>query len=253
MFGGDEVYPFAKEGAYAAQTELPYRMGLEPDGPAGPAPTLVAIPGNHDWLGGIGHFISTFVSRKTLFAGHWKTVQSENWWHVKLPQGWWLWGIDTALDNKLVGTQREYFTEAATALKKGDRVILCTPVPLWQLRQKYQDDYAELRNFLDPLIVGSGATMPLCLSGDSHFFAHLERLDADFEEDHITAGGGGAFLQPTHNLPNGFPSREATPSSRCGVDGRCLRRAERSPPAGAKCPIRSTGRCSSSSGCSTSG
>ena len=205
VFGGDEVYPFAKEGAYAAQTELPYRMGLEPDGPDGPdGPTLVAIPGNHDWLGGIGHFISTFVSGKT-FAGHWKTVQSENWWHVKLPQGWWLWGIDTALDNKLVGTQREYFTEAATALKKGDRVILCSPVPLWQLRQKYQDDYAELRNLLDPLIVGSGATMPLCLSGDSHFFAHLERLDADFEEDHITAGGGGAFLQPTHNLPERIP------------------------------------------------
>ena len=210
VFGGDEVYPFAKPGAYEAQTELPYQMGLEPaghdghDGPSGPAPTLVAIPGNHDWLGGIGHFIAMFVSGRK-FAGHWKTVQSENWWHVKLPQGWWLWGIDTALDNKLVGTQREYFTRAATALKKGDRVILCTPVPLWQLRQKYRDDYAELRNVLDPLIVGSGATMPLCLSGDSHFFAHLERLDADFEEDHITAGGGGAFLQPTHNLPERIP------------------------------------------------
>ena len=84
-------------------------------------------------------------------------------------------------------------------------MILCTPVPLWQLRQKYRDDYAELRNVLDPLIVGSGATMPLCLSGDSHFFAHLERLDADFDEDHVTAGGGGAFLQPTHNLPERIP------------------------------------------------
>ncbi len=207
VFGGDQIYPFAKAGAYEAQVELPYRMGLEAEEsgvPTDPDPTLVAIPGNHDWLGGIDHFISMFASGRT-FAGHWKTVQSENWWHVKLPQGWWLWGIDTALENELVGAQREYFTEAAKALKRGDRVILCTPVPLWQLRQKYRDAYAALRNVFDPLIVGSGATMPLCLSGDSHFFAHLERLDADFEEDHVTAGGGGAFLQPTHNLPERIP------------------------------------------------
>jgi hypothetical protein len=207
VFGGDQIYPFAKQGAYEAQVELPYQMGFEPDDPDAPSgqdPTLVAIPGNHDWLGGIGHFVSMFVSGRR-FAGHWNTVQSENWWHVKLPQGWWLWGIDTALDNELVGAQRAYFTEAAKALKQGDRVIVCTPVPLWQLRQKYRDAYAALRNVFDPLIVGSGATMPLCLSGDSHFFAHLERLDADFEEDHVTAGGGGAFLQPTHNLPERIP------------------------------------------------
>jgi hypothetical protein len=207
VFGGDQIYPFAKAGAYEAQVELPYQMGFEPDDPDAPTsadPTLVAIPGNHDWLGGIEHFVSMFASERK-FAGHWKTVQSENWWHVKLPQGWWLWGIDTALENELVGPQREYFTQAAKALKPGDRVILCTPVPLWQLRQKYRDAYAALRNVFDPLIVGSGATMPLCLSGDSHFFAHLERLDADFEEDHVTAGGGGAFLQPTHNLPERIP------------------------------------------------
>jgi hypothetical protein len=32
VFGGDQVYPFASAAAYAAQTELPYRMGWE-DGP----------------------------------------------------------------------------------------------------------------------------------------------------------------------------------------------------------------------------
>ena len=48
-----------------------------------------------------------------------RRCQSENWWHVKLPQGWWLWGIDTALDNKLVGTQREYFTKAGSRPEEG--------------------------------------------------------------------------------------------------------------------------------------
>jgi len=206
VFGGDEIYPFAFEGGYEAQLELPYAMGFEgtcdDDGPA-----MVAIPGNHDWLGGIEHFQKMFVSGRR-FAGHWTTPQRNTWWHVKLPQGWWLWGIDTELHNQLIGPQQEYFAAAAEELRPGDRVILCTPVPLWQLRQKYREDYSALRAVFDPLIVGHGATMPLCLSGDSHFFAHLERLDTDFGEDHITAGGGGAFLQPTHNLPERIPQEE---------------------------------------------
>jgi hypothetical protein len=206
VFGGDEVYPFAKSGAYEAQTELPFAMGLE-GGPDGTEPTLVAIPGNHDWLGGIEHFEEMFRSGRT-FAGQWQVPQTQNWWHVQMPQGWWLWGIDTGLENELVGPQVEYFTEAASRLRPGDRVILCTPVPFWQLRQKDRESYSKLRSVFDRLIVGNGATMPLALSGDSHYFAHLERIDTDFDEDHITAGGGGAFLQPTHNLPERIPHEE---------------------------------------------
>lgn len=205
VFGGDEVYTYAAEGRYASHTELPYQMGLE--GGTDKQPPLVAIPGNHDWMGGLEHFEEMFVSKRP-FAGHWPTVQDHPWWHVRLPQGWWLWGIDTALDNKLVRDQDKYFERAAEDLRAGDRVILCSPVPLWQLRQKFRDDYATLRNTIDPLILGRGATMPLCLSGDSHFFAHYERLDTDFGEDHVTAGGGGAFLQPTHNLAERIPLEE---------------------------------------------
>jgi hypothetical protein len=203
VFGGDEVYPYATAAAYEAQTELPFRMGIE-GGPDGSRPTLVAVPGNHDWLGGIEHFEQMFVSNR-LFAEHWQTVQTNNWFHVRLPQGWWIWGIDTGLDNELVGPQEEYFRRAADALRAGDRVILCTPVPLWQLRQKHPKAYAHLRGVVDPLIAGRDATMPLCLSGDTHCFAHLERVDTDAVEDHVMAGGGGAFLQPTHNLPERVP------------------------------------------------
>ncbi len=208
VFGGDEVYTYAAAGRYESHTELPYLMGLE-DG-TGKEPVLLAIPGNHDWMGGIGHFEERFVE-KNEFAGHWSTPQTHTWWHAKLPQGWWLWGIDTALDDRLVGDQQDYFRQAAERLEDGDRVILCSPVPLWQLRQKDRDAYAALRNTFDPLLEfrkdgeDVKATMPLCLSGDSHFFAHYERLDTDFGEDHITSGGGGAFLQPTHNLAERIP------------------------------------------------
>lgn len=216
VMGGDQVYPYASRDKYVQQTELPYLLAaaVQPDGAsAGPAPenaALVAIPGNHDWYGGINLFEDVFVKADT-FAEHWQVGQRERWWVVEMPHGWWLWGIDTALDNTLEAAQKEYFTRAATALGPGDRVILCAPVPLWQLRQKREEEYTHLRQFLDPLVRGHGATMPLFLAGDSHFFAHYRRVDGVAEEDHITAGGGGAFLQPTHNLPEQVPYERGAP------------------------------------------
>ncbi len=213
VFGGDEVYPFAASGVYESQLALPFEMGFAgPDD--GSSRTVIAIPGNHDWLGGIKHFNKMFAdgdrragadSPSPDFAGHWRTAQSRTYWHVKLPQGWWLWGIDTGLKNKLPDVEKTYFEQAAKELLPGDRVILCTPVPLWQLRQKHPQDYLAIRSVLDPLIVERKATMPLCLSGDSHFFAHFESADPNIEEDHITAGGAGAFLHPTHGIPERIP------------------------------------------------
>ena len=217
VFGGDEVYPYATERAYREQTVLPYAMGVErsdvpsaePPGVGDDPPTVVAIPGNHDWLGGIEHFERLFTTQspdeQRLFADHWKVVQSRRYWHIKLPQGWWLWGIDTGLHNEWPEEQETYFKQAAKQLEIGDRVVLCTPVPLWQMRQKHPKQYTQLRSKIDPLIAGSQARLPLCLSGDTHLFAHFERLDVEPAEDHITAGGGGAFLQPTHNLPERIP------------------------------------------------
>lgn len=209
VFGGDQIYPYATPEGYLRQTELPYVMGLA-KADRHPAATLVTIPGNHDWLGGIQHFDAMFASGRT-FAGRWKTPQRRRYWHVKLPHGWWLWGIDTGLHNEWPADQVAYFREASAALQSGDRVVLCTPVPLWQLRQKYPKAYVRLRSDLDRMIAAREATMPLCLSGDSHFFAHYRRIDDEHREEHITAGGGGAFLQPTHNLPERIPHETGNP------------------------------------------
>ncbi len=214
--GGDEVYPYATAHAYRQQLDLPYRLVADcdtsdaGDTTIGQAPSLVAIPGNHDWYGGIGLFEDVIVRPET-FAGHWDAPQTERWWNVELSHGWWLWGIDTALDNTLDDAQKEYFTTAAKLLEPGHRIILCSPVPLWQLRQKSEKHYVHLRQFFDQLMIESGASIPLFLAGDSHFFAHYRRIDGPSEEDHITAGGGGAFMQPTHNLPEQIPLEHGNP------------------------------------------
>ncbi|MGH2689360.1 MAG: metallophosphoesterase, partial [Actinomycetota bacterium] len=47
VFGGDQVYPTAKETEYEDRFAGPYRAALPWSGK--PNPTLLAIPGNHDW------------------------------------------------------------------------------------------------------------------------------------------------------------------------------------------------------------
>ena len=88
---------------------------------------------------------------------------------------------------------------------------MCIRDSLWQLRQKREEDYARLRQLFTRIVRARDATMPLFLAGDSHFFAHYRRVDGVAEEDHITAGGGGAFLQPTHNLPEQVPYERGAP------------------------------------------
>jgi hypothetical protein len=210
VMGGDQVYPFATEEKYRQQTVLPYQLAWEPDADKPVTmPTVVAIPGNHDWLGGIEHFDKLFANNKT-FADHWQTVQKRRFWSVKLPQGWWLWGIDTALDDRLTTGQREYFANAAKLLGPGDRVIMCTPVPIWQLSQRSPEKCRDLREVFDTLVSVRKARIPLWLSGDSHFFAQYDRVSSDSPECHVTAGGGGAFLQPTHNLSDRLPLERGT-------------------------------------------
>lgn len=231
VMGGDEVYPHATPEGYAKQLVLPYRMAARArtDGqtaeqmPRSDTSIVVAIPGNHDWYGGQEHFEGMFVHAQE-FAGHWSAPQTERWWAVQLPHRWWLWGFDTALDNTVDDTQLEYFRQAAEQLHEGDHVIVCTPVPLWQLRQKREKEYSDLRAMLAKLIHQRGAHTPLFLSGDSHFFAHYRRVDGAADEHHITAGGGGAFMQPTHNLPEQVPYERGAPDFK--LDARWPRPVE---------------------------
>ena len=58
-------------------------------------PSCFAIPGNHDWIDGLETFQRHIQHRGWL--GGWLLPQEASYFALKLPQGWWLFGLDLAL------------------------------------------------------------------------------------------------------------------------------------------------------------
>lgn len=201
VMGGDECYPSAHVQVYEDRLIGPYRAALREVLPKERAPKLLAIPGNHDWYDGLTAFMRTFCQRRWI--GGWHTQQSRSYFVVKLPGRWWLWGIDIQFDTYIDDEQRRYFERAAADLEEGDAVILCSAKPSWV--STAEDDleaYATL-DFVDRTLIRSkGARLRVCISGDRHHYARYEAADGG---QRITAGGGGAYLTPTHHLKPRIP------------------------------------------------
>jgi hypothetical protein len=194
VMGGDEVYPAASRKEYKRRLREPYKSArtLAPT----PRPFLYVLPGNHDWYDGLISFTRLFCQRRMI--GMWQTRQTRSYFAVNLPHRWWLLGVDTQLKDYIDGPQLGYFRKVANQMRKGDRVILCTPEPDWIYGKIYDP---ELRNnvaFLErELIRKSGAKVMLWLAGDFHHYRRHEAEDGPGVQK-ITSGGGGAFLHPTH-------------------------------------------------------
>jgi len=207
VMGGDQVYPTADYPTYRDRLIGPYRAAL-PDGGARP-PDLYAIPGNHDWYDGLTSFIRVFCQGAQI--GGWRTRQDRSYFAVRLPHGWWLWGIDTQFDSYLDPAQLHYFRDVVGAgLQEGDSVILCQAEPSWVKASLGEPNAYEHVDFVQREIVEPrGAQVRMALAGDHH---HYARYQADDGRQLITAGGGGAYLAATHHLPEQVhvPPKRAT-------------------------------------------
>ena len=193
VLGGDEVYPVASATEYENRFTRPFEASLPYTRARSPA--LLALPGNHDWYDGLTSFTRVFCQGK--WVGGRKTVQSRSYFSVELVAGWWLWGIDIQFDSYIDEAQLRYFEEAAGRMGEGGRVILCTAKPSWVDVATAPESFRNLAYLESRLIRQAGARLVLSLSGDSHHYAHY---DADDGSHKLTAGGGGAFLHPTHHL-----------------------------------------------------
>ncbi|MFY9808426.1 MAG: metallophosphoesterase [Pseudonocardiaceae bacterium] len=197
VMGGDQVYPVPKAAEYQNRMLGPYRAALPCT--AGEAPELFAIPGSHDWYDGLVNFTSIFCRKRRI--GGWKTVQRRSYFALKLPNRWWLWGVDIQFGSYIDEAQLRYFAGVALDhVEPGDRIILCTAKEVDSGRKGTEIHSDRDVEFLErEIITPCGARLVLYIKSGKHYYARYEQEDGS--RQHITSGGGGAFLHPTHNLP----------------------------------------------------
>ncbi|MEX2435796.1 MAG: hypothetical protein WD735_03865 [Balneolaceae bacterium] len=204
VMGGDEVYPVATPEEYKNRLVGPYRSSLSSVKNSAEAPTLFAIPGNHDWYDGLSSFMKLFCQQRWM--GGWQTKQNRSYFAIKLPNNWWLWGIDIQLSADIDKPQLDYFDRMCSLAEKGDKVILCTAEPSWSYQEYQKDDkpYQNLKFFKDRYALKGEKELnfSLILAGDLHHYVSFREENSENPKWRITAGGGGAFLHPTHQIPD---------------------------------------------------
>ena len=199
VLGGDEIYPFASKQEYQRRLVAPFEAASPNTNEDQPALwDLYAIPGNHDWYDGLISFLRQFTQQRRI--GSWGTKQRRSYFALRLPYRWWLWAVDTQLENDVDRPQVEYFRSIVELMKDGDRLIVCIPEPDW-LYGKMQRDPTLMNNLeflLGKKVLGTKKVKAyLTLSGDLHHYRRHEHA-TDPNQHKIVSGGGGAFLHPTH-------------------------------------------------------
>lgn len=214
LFGGDQVYPAASRRDYHDRLVKPFETARNYS--RAPEPHVFAIPGNHDWYDSLVSFSRLFCSGR-WFQG-WRTRQKRSYFALRLPQRIWLIGADVQLGSDIDALQIQYFKKVAAQMEAGDRIIICTAEPHWVYATAYEDldpEYNENNlHYFEKVLQRNGATIVAYIAGDLH---HYRRHANPEGAQKITAGGGGAFLHPTHapdagKLGGGFDLRSAYPA-----------------------------------------
>ena len=213
IFGGDEVYPTADFKTYKErlislyEAVFPKKTDKQMVAQAEKSiPTVFAVPGNHDWYDSLVAFSDIFCSHKR-FAG-WQTLQNRSYFAIKLPMGWWLFGTDMQLGSSLDNAQIDYFKKVMNDVKPDDRIILCNAEPHWITAKMYDGDPAYNNRNMGYFEGGIlRRQVAIYVAGDRHYYRRHEETRYYSKEidpkskskvQKIVAGGGGAFLHPTH-------------------------------------------------------
>eukprot|EP01135_Chromosphaera_perkinsii_P000981 Nk52_evm7s155 gene=Nk52_evmTU7s155 len=226
LLGGDLVYPHPSIEEYQSRFVEPFRHALWSEKKRRTAfefasdranreeyrtcPHMFAIPGNHDWMDGLVAF------RRILCDGHrlggWVLPQRRSYFANRFPDGWWLFGIDDQLTYDIDDSQFKYFKRVCAGFTGGEAVVVCMHRPFWILDGKPP----LVMSMLFEEIIGTDR-LKLVLAGDLHNYSRYEyvgfgtkarkssstgNVDPHCGYHLIVAGGGGAFLHPTHVLAN---------------------------------------------------
>jgi hypothetical protein len=238
LLGGDQVYPTASRDEYQNRFLGPFRAALpyvEHNRAEGKiAPAVYALPGNHDWYDGLTAFLRIFCQRKLdketgidrtgRWIGGWRTRQRRSYFSLKLPNGWWVWAIDSQLESDMDHPQLLYFEKLAKQmLAEGDpaqqKIILITAEPSWvncagegsaKQCRNLPEAFNTLAHFEKNFVRKNGFQLKLVLSGDLHHYVRYESAADPSHTMRITSGGGGAYLLGTEQMPDFIGVREGT-------------------------------------------
>ena len=213
VLGGDQVYPTPSVEEYERRFKMPYEStGQQVSNEK--MPKMFAIPGNHDWYDGLSNFLKIFCQKRTI--GIWQTMQRRSYFALKLPYNYWIWAIDVQLNEEIDEPQKQYFARVGTQMNEGDKVLLITSKPAWILAEHDKEDrsYNTLKYFIQSFITEDSLhcmhkkfVLAAVITGDYHHYSHYHAVMTDASPinhepiHYIGAGGGGAYLHLTHNLP----------------------------------------------------
>ncbi|RLN02449.1 hypothetical protein BBJ28_00006243 [Nothophytophthora sp. Chile5] len=260
VIGGDLAYPHPDSESYekrlwrcfeyamkAPRSYHPASISTKKKNPGGCAtlrdyagPSVFAIPGNHDWFDGLNTFTRYICQRDWL--GGWLLPQKTSYFSLKLPHGWWLFGVDLALEND-VDTEQFAFFERVVQSQMGpdDAVIVLTHEPRWLLDvyEDRSDVDVKLSHLLDTVLQGRVA---LRLAGDVHNYTRHTlveetgvlkrstsmRIDTSHPSNHDGSGlkplpRRNSFASPVHkhfphmHRTSSFDGVAAAASGQCGA------------------------------------
>ncbi|KAL5198031.1 hypothetical protein ABZP36_001543 [Zizania latifolia] len=223
LIGGDLAYPNPSSFSYERRFFCPFEYALQPPAwykpehialekpelPLGVSklrqyrgPQCFMIPGNHDWFDGL-HTFMRYICHKSWLGG-WFLPQKRSYFALKLPNGWWVFGLDQALHGDIDVYQFKFFAELCQQkVGESDSVILITHEPNWLLDWYWADNTGTNVTYLIREYLRGRCK--LRMAGDLHHYMRhscIESKEPVHVQHLLVNGCGGAFLHPTHVFEN---------------------------------------------------
>ncbi|XP_040998134.1 uncharacterized protein LOC121244169 [Juglans microcarpa x Juglans regia] len=202
LIGGDLAYPNPSKSTYEQRLLRPFEYALEPpdnfeedhrDGPQ-----CFVIPGNHDWFDGLRTFTKYICEKRWL--GGWFMPQKTTYFALKLPQRWWIFGLDLALDGDIDTYQFQFFSKIK--IENNDSVIVMTHEPDWLLDWYDGKTDVDRENLSNLICKTLKERCKLRIAGDIHHYMRHSMVESNIDSvyaQHLLVNGcGGAFAHPTH-------------------------------------------------------
>ncbi len=223
--GGDTGYPISDLATLTTHFQLPFRwaaIDLASEGKPLDDRALFGIPGNHDYYDALDGFHRQFrrpVCPETgpadcvaqLSIPGFKRRQQASYVALRLPFGWWLWGLDAAEWG--AGLRQLRFFAGLNGGSPPAKLIVATPQPTTVLgtfaeKNTHVDEMFEALKLEKPFHDGAPldpGKSRLDIAGDTHRYARYwgpggpdaqSGAPAQANYASVVAGIGGAVLHP---------------------------------------------------------